>query len=47
MAFRKTTALLAFVMLSLGAADQVFAEEKNSGNEETADGVTLRLEYEL
>lgn len=47
MAFRKTTALLAVVMLSLGAADQVFAEEKNGGNDETADDVTLRLDYEL
>lgn len=47
MAFRKTTALLAVGMLSLGAAEQVFAEEKNGGSNETADGATLRLEYEL
>lgn len=31
MAFRQTTALLAVGMLSLGAAEQVFAEEKERG----------------
>jgi hypothetical protein len=42
MAFRKTTVFLAVGMLSLGAADQVFAEEKEGGAlEQIKDRVTL------